>query len=69
MQKGPSVQPPVQYVHQLARDLGLDPQSIPVGCDNAMAIYGYVWLYICQWFLILFPLLEVSTHDDEQHQY
>jgi hypothetical protein len=28
----------VQYVHQLARELGLDPQCIPVGCDNSMAV-------------------------------
>ena len=28
----------VQYIHQLARELGLDPQCIPVGCDNTMAI-------------------------------
>jgi hypothetical protein len=28
----------VQYVHQLSRDLGLDPQCIPIGCDNSMAV-------------------------------
>jgi hypothetical protein len=28
----------VQYVHQLGRDLCLDPQSILVGCDSAMAV-------------------------------
>jgi hypothetical protein len=28
----------VQYVHHLSRDLGLDPQCIPIGCDSSMAL-------------------------------
>jgi Reverse transcriptase (RNA-dependent DNA polymerase) len=28
----------VQYIHQLARELGLDPKCIPIGCDNSMAV-------------------------------
>jgi hypothetical protein len=28
----------VHYMHQLTRELGVDPQCIPIGCDKTMAV-------------------------------